>query len=58
MPKRTVLALMLVFSFTGFAESYEDYVYSESNLDARDLSTIQKLDALDDICFERCAAIG
>ena len=47
MPRRTVLATMLLLSFNVFAESYDDYGYSASNLDARDLSTIQKLDALD-----------
>ncbi|WP_202107929.1 P-type conjugative transfer protein TrbG [Succinivibrio dextrinosolvens] len=47
MPRRTVLATMLLFAFNVFAESYDDYSYSDSNLDARDLSTIQKLDALD-----------
>ena len=47
MPRRTVLATMFLLSFNVFAESYDDYGYSDSNLDARDLSTIQKLDALD-----------
>ena len=47
MPRRTVLATMFLLSFNVFAESYDDYGYSASNLDARDLSTIQKLDALD-----------
>ena len=47
MPRRTVIATMLLLSFNVFAESYDDYGYSDSNLDARDLSTIQKLDALD-----------
>lgn len=47
MSKRTVFAAMLVLSFACFAESYDDYGDSDSYLDARDLSTIQKLDALD-----------
>ena len=47
MPKRIAALTFMTLSFAALAQDYNEYAMEESYLDARDLNTIQKLEALD-----------
>lgn len=47
MHKKISVLTFLSLSFAVYSQDYNEYALEESNLDARDLNTIQKLEALD-----------